>query len=397
MSLIAEAKQETEFKCEKEPQKRINEEYKVWKKNSPFLYDLVMTHALEWPSLTVQWLPDKTSADEPNFLMIAKVQVPSDEAQFDGAFYDDETKEYGGFGASDGKFEIDIKICHPGEVNKARYMPHNPCVIATKTPSSDVLIFDYSRHPSKPNLEAGVIPDLQLVGHTKEGGIFDMFLGITSMDLYLHQPVMISAYSCIFDKLSCIDGILDRLVDRRLSTHSSPMREKLIVYRSIPMKSSTDRTVNLWDLRCLTQNVHSLMGHDGDIYQLQWSSKDETVLASTGTDRRVYIWDLRYFLLRISKIGDEQSKEDGQDGPPELLFIHGGHTSKVSDISWNANEPWMLTSVAEDNVIQFWQIVLKILSINRPKAYTWRMKNKLFYMFLTVLCTTVAFLNPLFI
>ena len=27
----------------------INEEYKIWKKNTPFLYDLVMTHALEWP------------------------------------------------------------------------------------------------------------------------------------------------------------------------------------------------------------------------------------------------------------------------------------------------------------------------------------------------------------
>ena len=25
----------------------INEEYKIWKKNTPFLYDLVMTHALE--------------------------------------------------------------------------------------------------------------------------------------------------------------------------------------------------------------------------------------------------------------------------------------------------------------------------------------------------------------
>ena len=36
----------------------INEEYKIWKKNTPFLYDMVMTHALEWPSLTVQWLPD---------------------------------------------------------------------------------------------------------------------------------------------------------------------------------------------------------------------------------------------------------------------------------------------------------------------------------------------------
>uniref|UniRef100_A0A7N5JJU6 Histone-binding protein RBBP4-like N-terminal domain-containing protein n=1 Tax=Ailuropoda melanoleuca TaxID=9646 RepID=A0A7N5JJU6_AILME len=37
----------------------INEECKIWKKNTPFLYDLVMTHALEWPSLTAQWLPDR--------------------------------------------------------------------------------------------------------------------------------------------------------------------------------------------------------------------------------------------------------------------------------------------------------------------------------------------------
>lgn len=36
----------------------INEEYKIWKKNSPLLYDLVITHALEWPSLTCQWMPD---------------------------------------------------------------------------------------------------------------------------------------------------------------------------------------------------------------------------------------------------------------------------------------------------------------------------------------------------
>ncbi len=38
-------------------ERSINEEYKVWKKNTPFLYDLVVTKALEWPSLTCQWLP----------------------------------------------------------------------------------------------------------------------------------------------------------------------------------------------------------------------------------------------------------------------------------------------------------------------------------------------------
>ena len=40
-------------------EKAINEEYKTWKKNSPFLYDLMLSTALEWPTLTTQWLPDK--------------------------------------------------------------------------------------------------------------------------------------------------------------------------------------------------------------------------------------------------------------------------------------------------------------------------------------------------
>jgi len=39
---------------------QIDMEYKIWKKNSPFLYDLVMTHALSWPSLTTQWMPNPT-------------------------------------------------------------------------------------------------------------------------------------------------------------------------------------------------------------------------------------------------------------------------------------------------------------------------------------------------
>merc|ERR1739848_148896 len=91
----------------------INEEYKIWKKNTPFLYDLVMTHALEWPSLTAQWLPDVTrpegkdysvhrmilgthTSDEQNYLLIASVQLPNEDAQFDASHYDNEKGEFGG-------------------------------------------------------------------------------------------------------------------------------------------------------------------------------------------------------------------------------------------------------------------------------------------------------------
>lgn len=41
-------------------------------------------------------------------------------------------------------------------------------------------------------------------------------------------------------------------------------------------------------------------------------------------------------------------------------FIHGGHTSKISDFSWNPNDPWVVASVAEDNVLQIWQMAENI-------------------------------------
>jgi hypothetical protein len=41
--------------------KIINEEFKIWKKNTPYLYDLLIIKALEWPSLTVDWFPNQAA------------------------------------------------------------------------------------------------------------------------------------------------------------------------------------------------------------------------------------------------------------------------------------------------------------------------------------------------
>ena len=56
----------------------------------------------------------------------------------------------------------------------------------------------------------------------------------------------------------------------------------------------------------------------------------------------------------------DQTPEDAEDGPPELLFLHGGHTSKVSDFSWNKNDEWTIASVSEDNVLQVWNMAEEI-------------------------------------
>lgn len=103
-------------------------------------------------------------------------------------------------------------------------------------------------------------------------------------------------------------------------------------------------------MRNLKLKLHSFEHHTNDVLQIEWSPLNEAILASCSADRRINIWDL-------SRIGEEQSAEDAQDGPPELLFIHGGHTAKASDFSFNPNMEFMIASVAEDNILQCWQVV----------------------------------------
>ena len=93
--------------------------------------------------------------------------------------------------------------------------------------------------------------------------------------------------------------------------------------------------------------LQTFEGHTDQVYSIHWSPFNESILASCSADRRIALWDL-------SRIGAEQTPEDAEDGPPELLFLHGGHTSKVNDFSWNPNYDWCLGGVSEDNVLQVW-------------------------------------------
>ena len=64
---------------------------------------------------------------------------------------------------------ITQRIGHEGEVNRARYMPQNPDLIATKTTKGDVWVFDRTKHPSKPDKENVFKPDIILNGMNKDG------------------------------------------------------------------------------------------------------------------------------------------------------------------------------------------------------------------------------------
>lgn len=412
----------------------VDAEYKIWKKNTPYLYDFVMTHSLEWPSLTCQWLPNTKSLEsslehnlligthttgEQNFLMVASVNLPKDEqvvkdtnapaATFSAANYDEEKNEVGGFGHASsgsstavGKIEVRMKIKHHGEVNRARYMPQNHFIVASRGPNPDVFIWDLSKHSSFPDEASAPAPQGVCVGHKgegygicwsqhKEGSLItcsedkticlwdvNTVVGGKSANGTETKPVSIfSGHTDVVEDIdwhhrdaNLIGSVSDdktvRIWDVRKENPSqsvhciekahdgdinsiafNPVNEFLLA------TGSSDKTVALWDMRNLKCRIQTLRGHTDQVYNVEWAPHNESILASCSSDRRVGIWDL-------SRIGMEQTQEDAEDGPPELLFLHGGHTSKISDVSFNQNDEWTIASVSEDNVLQVWNMAEEI-------------------------------------
>lgn len=282
-------------------------------------------------------------------------------------------------------------------------MPQNNFIVATRGPSPELYIWDLSKHPSFPTENSVFSPQGVCIGHEKEGyamiwskhdagrlltGSEDATVRVWDVNAVtsgkgstngtqIHPLATLSneghtetvedvdwhpkddqlVISVGDDKRICLWDLRETnkpkhcIVDAHTADINcvafNPVNEYLFA------TGSADNTVAIWDLRDMQKKLHTLHNHNDQIFKVEWAPFNESILASCSADRRVALWDL-------SRIGQEQSSEDAEDGPPELLFVHGGHTSKVSDFSWNMVDDWVVASVSEDNVLQVWKIAEEI-------------------------------------
>lgn len=383
---------------------------------------MVVTHALEWPTLTMQWFPDKevfadkgfarhrlllgthTSGQDNNYLQIATANLPRTESDAGGADakvemkdYDEEKGEIGSYSSTSTRIQITQRINHEGEVNRARYCPQNCDLIATRAVSGLTYVFDRTKHSNQPDSDGKCRPDITLRGQTQEGyGLAwnpirqghilaaseDTTVCHWDINAYQKKTATLEPLKVYRGHSSIVEDVAwhnhhehlfasvgdDRQMllwdtresgespKQRVEAHTSEVNAVSFSPASeyILATGSSDKTVALWDLRNLGVRLHSLEAHTDEVLQLAWSPHHETVLASASADRRVNIWDL-------SRIGEEQTSEDAEDGPAELLFVHGGHTSRPTDMAWSPQDPWKVATAAEDNIVMVWQPAASIV------------------------------------
>lgn len=370
----------------------IKEEYELWRKNCRYMYEFVSETALTWPSLTIQWLPNyeeidgiinsnlllgtHTSGEDRNYLKVATTQIPNSKLKQKANTRLKTIK----------KFENDY------EINRARYMPQDPSIVATINGNGDINIYNIDQESDTNNRAINTFSPHLENGYGLSWSLFNKGNLLTSSDdksicitdtinnkpifknLTSHNDIVNEAkwhnfnenlfatvsddkYTFIFDVRTQNEPILRyHNLDGINSLSFSPFSHNLVAI------GSTTSNINLLDMRRLSSNknqsqglLHSMMGHSDSITCLEFSPHNDGILASGCQDRRLIIWDL-------FKIGEEQQQEDAEDGCPEIYMMHAGHTGAVMDLSWCPYKAWTVASVADDNLVHIWEISKSIVN-----------------------------------
>lgn len=360
----------------------IEEEYKVWRKNVPYLYDIMWSYALKWPSPCVQWFPSAERIDDrytaQRLLMTTFTNGEDAEHLLFSQITFPDTVDEDSLSNAEIQFKFTQSIPVKSDVNRARFSPLATNIIACRCEHEDVLVYDYTKHRSS---SSTLGPDAVLKGHSQGGfalewnpmkfeelvtggrdnlvNIFDVNSGLCSSVTSHSGIVNDISFSNHDPHVFC--SVSD---DLRMVIHDTRNRDSALVLEKAHFKSiescafspfkaellatgSSDTSLKIWDTRNTDAPLFTLRGHKGSVMTARWSPHYESILATASNDRRVIIWDL-----------NRSSMEASQESP-ELLFVHGGHTSSVDDCDWNPAEPMEIASVSNDGLIHVWKISIE--------------------------------------
>lgn len=163
-------------------------------------------------------------------------------------------------------------------------MPQNHFVVATRGPSSELYVWDVSKHSSFPDEKSVFSPQGVCVGHEKEG------------------------YAMAW----------------------SPLNEGML------LSGSEDTTVKLWDVKAAYQSgaassgnqmkaKYTFIAHTATVEDVAWHGKDANMAGSVGDDKLMCLWDIR-------------------DATKAMHNIENAHESDINCIAFNPVDEFILAT-----------------------------------------------------
>lgn len=379
-------------------EKVINEEFKIWKKTVPLLYDTIHTLALEYPLLSTDFFPEYSISDDKN-LITAKLAVgtnSSGKAQdhvhvIDVTLPSTLAPNFTDFAIgesipipsnmSKNAMKISSLWKHPGEVNCLKVSPDGSKIA---TFDKEGAIHVYSE---------GEDADQKLSYHTAEGYCLEwvtnqQFLSgandnkIALWDLTSkngpikkfnsHRAVINDiSYSIPSKNLfgSAADDYTVQIHDIRAPEESPAIKftqkyiQNAIQFHpevtTLFATAGKDNLVTLYDARNVKEPLRKFYGHNDSVIGLKWGSvSDFNLLHSWGLDKRVLTWDLTQlgeeFVPSAIDTSDSRRRLK-QNGDPCLQFIHGGHTKRVNDVALHPKIPSLFATVGDECLLEVYK------------------------------------------
>ena len=265
----------------------MQDQFTVWKRNCPFLYDLLISHTLAWPSLCVSWQPSTTAntqtlvlgtytgGEERNLLLIADVDIPSNAAAEAGP-----------------KVHLRQRIPHDGEVHCALGNPQSPHLIATKSPSPKVFVYDVNKHPMECPANVRVDPaDFELLGHSTGGYGLAWHPTRDTMLLSGGEDGLIIVWDVARSHQPFIAAKCHKSAVEYVAWHKTQQW----LFASV----GDDKQLLLWDTRTSKAPYSSIEAHQNDVNCVAFHPSSDFLLATAGADRVVALWDHRNLSKRF--------------------------------------------------------------------------------------------------
>lgn len=394
--------------------KDTQQRYRVFKKNSPYLYEYLSTHSLLWPSLCVQFFPDLEIDTHPADTAAGQLQTASQRLLF-GTFtlgqaedaihihrlphyknlrsvsidqwsYNADKEEFELPAVPRAKARVLQTIPHRGDVNKLQYMPQNPDLVASANNFGDLCIYNRTKHSTIRKLATDTSePQLRLANPAA-----DKCADIFAFDWNKQREGTCVAAS--MDGHMSVYDVRDNYSQRAQNalgpswTHTNTVGVNDVdwvpSHSAVFVAADDGGAVLVCDTRVAGPVQHAAA--QNPVNSVSVHPHNAFCLASGDAAGNIDVWDLRQ-LLRSSQAeaahGDAITQVKWHPrfasvlglsssdrlvwirdvAHDELLFSHEGHMLGVNDFDWLRHEDWMVASVADDNSLHVWQpLVLQL-------------------------------------